>query len=307
MRMAVLDIGSNTVHLLVVDAHVGAAPVPATSFKRELKLAENLLPDGDINRDAIDSLKSMIRECLEVADEQGCTELMAFATSAIREATNGEQILEEVAADTGVKLQVLSGEEEARHTFLAVRRWYGWSSRRLLVMDIGGGSLEIAAGQDEDPSVAISLPLGAGRLARAFLHSDPAEPNEVKALRKHVRATLAEQAGLLSRFGRPDHVVCTSKTFRSLARLTGAAPANAGPFVERTLSAPALRNIVPQLASMSIKQRATLPGVSATRAHQVLAGAVVAEACFDLLGIESAEIGPWALREGLILRRLDHF
>ena len=306
MRMAVLDIGSNTVHLLVVDAHVGAAPVPATSFKRELRLAENLLPNGDLSRDAIAALKSMIRECLDVAEEQGCTELMAFATSAIREATNGEQILEEIAADTGIILQVLSGEEEARHTFLAVRRWYGWSSRRLLVMDIGGGSLEIAAGQDEDPSVAVSMPLGAGRLARSFLLSDPADPSEVKALRKHVRATLAAHASVLTRFGRPDHVVCTSKTFRSLARLTGAAPASAGPFVERNLSGPALRNIVPQLSSMSIQQRAELPGVSATRAHQVLAGAIVAEACFDLLGIEAAEIGPWALREGLILKRLDH-
>lgn len=305
MRLGVLDVGSNTVHLLIVDAHVGAAPVPATSHKREMRLAEHLTPAGDLTPEIVADLTAVIREGLVVAEDQGCTEILAFATSAIREAGNGERVLADVQEQTGVRLQVLSGADEARLTFLAVRRWFGWSSRRLLVLDIGGGSLEIAGGVDEDPDVAASVPLGAGRLARAFFSADPVPKDDLKALRRHARAVIAEVVPQVTRFGPPDHAVATSKTFRSLARITGAAPAADGPFVERMLRREALREWVPRMAAMTVKQRAALPGVSPGRAMQVLAGAVVAEAALDLLDLDAVEIGPWALREGVILRKLD--
>ncbi len=306
MRMGVLDVGSNTVHLLVVDAHVGAAPVPAQSFKHELRLAEHLRADGSIDDDAVRELIRHIREATAGADDLGCTEILAFATSAIREATGGEQVLQRVREETGVELHVLGGDDEARLTFLAVRRWFGWSSRRLLVLDIGGGSLEIASGIDESPDVAVSVPLGAGRLANAHFHSDPVDRSDLKDLRRLARRTIAEVVPAITKFGPADHRVATSKTFRSLARITGAAAAGEGPFVARRLQLEELQAWVPRLASMTVRQRASLPGVSAGRARQVLAGAVVAEAAMDLLGVAEVEICPWALREGVILRRLDH-
>ncbi len=305
MRLGVLDVGSNTVHLLVVDAHHGAAPLPAHSHKSELRLAEHIVDGELIGRTGVDALVSFIISAQEVAEDLGVTEMLAFATSAIREAVNGDAVLAEVRERTGVHLVVLSGDDEARLTFLAVRRWYGWSSGRLLVLDIGGGSLEIAAGSDEAPDVAVSLPLGAGRLTRSFLTRDPARPDDVKAMRKHVRATIAEVTGRLARAGQPRHVVATSKTFRSLARIAGAAPSSEGPFVRRRLDRNDLHVWVPKLASMSARERAELPGVSAGRAHQLLAGAVVAESAMDLLGLGHVEVGPWALREGVILERLD--
>ncbi len=305
MRLGVLDVGSNTVHLLVVDAHHGAAPIPAHSHKTGMRLAE-LIDDGErVTRAGIDSLVSFVHSAQEVAEDFGVTELMSFATSAIREAANGEDVLREVRDRTGVDLQVLSGDDEARLTFLAVRRWYGWSSGRLLVLDIGGGSLEIAVGTDEVPDVAVSVPLGAGRLTRAFLTGDPARPDDVRAARKHARATIADVAGRITRAGEPRHVVATSKTFRSLARIAGAAPSSEGPFVRRHLDRDDLRAWVPKLAAMPARERADLSGVSAGRAPQLLAGAIVAEAAMDLLGVERLEIAPWALREGVILERLD--
>ena len=111
-----------------------------------------------------------------MAEDKGVEDVLPFATSAVREATNGEQVLARVARETGVALQVLSGEDEARLTFLAVRRWFGWSAGRLLVLDIGGGSLEIASGMDEDPDAAVSLPLGAGRLTAGLAAGRPARP-----------------------------------------------------------------------------------------------------------------------------------
>ena len=305
MRLGVLDVGSNTVHLLVVDAHPGAIPLPASSHKVELQLAQHLLPDGRIAPDGARALTDFIASCLEVAEDQGVEELLAFATSAIREAPNGEEVLARVRSETDVELQVLAGGEEAALTFLAVRRWFGWSAGRLLVLDIGGGSLEVAAGIDELPDVALSLPLGAGRLTRDLLPGDPPSLDDVRAARKYVRAQVARSVRQVVRTGDPDHVVGSSKTFRSLARICGAAPSGDGPYVPRVLRLEELTTRVKDLAAMSLAERAQLPGVSVKRAPQLLAGALVAEAAMELLGADHLEISPWALREGVILRRLD--
>ncbi|MDX2593372.1 MULTISPECIES: Ppx/GppA phosphatase family protein [Streptomyces] len=306
MRLGVLDVGSNTVHLLVVDAHPGARPLPAHSHKAELRLAQLLDDSGAIGDDGISKLVDVVREALQAAEDKGVEDLVPFATSAVREASNADDVLARVEDETGVRLQVLTGEEEARLTFLAVRRWFGWSAGKLLVLDIGGGSLEIAYGIDEEPDTAVSLPLGAGRLTAGWLHGDPPDAENVRALRRHVRAQIARSVGEFSRFGAPDHVVATSKTFKQLARIAGAARSAEGLYVQRELKRESLEAWVPRLSGMSAAQRSELPGVSEGRAGQLLAGALVAEGAMDLFGVESLEICPWALREGVILRRLDH-
>jgi exopolyphosphatase/guanosine-5'-triphosphate,3'-diphosphate pyrophosphatase len=305
MRLGVLDVGSNTVHLLVVDAHPGARPLPAHSHKAELRLAQLLDEDGAIGPEGVDKLIGVVHEALQAAEDKGVEELLPFATSAVREASNADEVLARVQTETGVELQVLTGAEEARLTFLAVRRWFGWSAGKLLVLDIGGGSLEIAYGIDEEPDAVVSLPLGAGRLTAAWLPGDPPEAEAIRALRRHVRAQIARTVGEFSRFGAPDHVVATSKTFKQLARLAGAARSADGLYVQRELKRESLEAWVPRLAGMTTAQRAVLPGVSEGRAEQLLAGAMVAEGAMDLFGVETLEVCPWALREGVILRRLD--
>lgn len=305
MRLGVLDVGSNTVHLLVVDAHQGARPQPAFSHKMELHLVEQLDETGSITDDGALRLEAFVAEALAVAEDKGVEEVIGFATSAIREAVNGESVLAGIRERVGVDLTVLSGQAEAQLTFLAVRRWFGWSAGRLLVLDIGGGSLEMAAGYDEMPDVARSLPLGAARLTKEWLPGDPPDEEAVRALRRHVRAQIAKVVGELMRYGRPDRVVATSKTFRQLARIAGAAPSTEGLFVPRRLSRADLADWVPKLARTSTAERAELPGVSPGRANQLLAGAIVADAAMDLTESSHVTVCPWALREGVILRRLD--
>lgn len=305
MRLGVIDIGSNTVHLLVVDAHRGAQPIPTTSHKLDLRIFEHLTDEGAIAVSAQDALVAFIQECLVTAEDLGIEELMAFATSAVREAPNGAEVIARVADETGLFLRVLPGEEEARLTFLAARRWFGWSSGRLLMVDIGGGSLELAAGLDEEPDAAVSLPLGVGRVTRALLAGDPPPPEVVRHARREIRQQLAAAVRPLAKAGPPDRSVGTSKTMRSLARALGAAPSEDGPYAARQLERAALGGLVDRLARMTAVERAALPGISPSRAPALLAGALVAEAALDLLGIEQLEICPWALREGIILDRLD--
>lgn len=305
MRLGVLDVGSNTVHLLVVDAHRGGHPTPTHSEKSVLRLAEHVDSDGELSRAGADALVDAVRAATRSAAALQCDDVLAFATSAVRDATNSGKVLDRVRAKTGVELEVLSGQDEARLTFLAVRRWFGWSAGRILVLDIGGGSLELASGLDEVPDVALSLPLGAGRLTREHVAGDPANRVEVQALRTYVGEQLADAAQSLLAAGVPDRAVATSKTFRSLARLTGAAPSKEGPRVARHLGLPGLRQVIGFISRISSPDLAELEGVSATRSHQLLAGAIVAEAALEALALPSVEICPWALREGVILRRLD--
>ncbi len=250
-------------------------------------------------------LTCVVSEAMRIAEDKGVEEFIAFATSAVRDASNSDRVLARIQERTGARIRVLSGENEARLTFLAARRWYGWSSGRQLVIDIGGGSLEMAAGQDEEPDAVTSLPLGAGRLTRDWLPDDPPSPDEVRAVRRHVRAEIARHAGSLLRGGTVDHVVGTSKTFRQLARITGAAPSNEGFYVKRFLKHTDVVMWAERLAAMDGAERARLPGVSEGRALQLLAGAIVADAVMDLMGVAQLEICPWALREGVILKRLD--
>ena len=301
MRLGVLDVGSNTIHLQVMDAHPGARPTPATNYKVELRLTEYLDVSGAISAGGIQLLNDAIKEAVAHARQNETDEILAFATSAVRDASNGAQIIADINKKHEIDLQVLDGDDEASMTFLAVRRWLGWSAGKLLVLDIGGGSLEIASGVDENPEATISMPLGAARLTREFLSGDPYSSKGIKNLEKYAEDVLKESMPNSLKAHDADHFVATSKTFRTLARICAQWYGDNPKFIERS----SLKSAMPRLIEMTNKSRAELPGVSASRAQQIVAGGIVALAVMDRLDVDEAEICPWALREGIVLRRLD--
>ncbi|MGJ4098138.1 Ppx/GppA family phosphatase [Corynebacterium macclintockiae] len=306
MRLGVLDVGSNTVHLVVVDAQRGGPPTPMSNWKTPMRLVEYLDKKGAINAKGQEKLLNGVALAKEMSEQFRCEGMLPFATSAIRSAENSEKVLDKVEKETGVRLRILSGEEEARLTFLAVRRWYGWSAGRICDLDIGGGSLEMSIGMNEDPDVACSVNLGAGRLTREWFDTDPPSKKKIAALKEFIDEELNDPVEKLLDSGDIDLAVGTSKTFRMLARLTGAAPSSAGPRVKRTLTQAGLRQLIAFISRMTAADRAELEGVSAERSHQVVAGALVAEATMRKLDIDVLHMCPWALREGVIFRQLDH-
>lgn len=306
MRLGVLDVGSNTVHLVVVDAQRGGPPTPMSNWKTPMRLVEYLDKKGAINEKGQEKLLNGVALAKEMSEQFRCEAMLPFATSALRSAENSEKVLGKVEKETGVRLQILSGDEEARLTFLAVRRWYGWSAGRICDLDIGGGSLEMSIGTDEDPDVACSVNLGAGRLTREWFDTDPPSRKKVKELGEFIDEELNDPVEKLLDSGDIDLAVGTSKTFRMLARLTGAAPSSAGPRVKRTLTQAGLRQLIAFISRMTAADRAELEGVSAERSHQIVAGALVAEAAMRKLDINVLHMCPWALREGVIFRQLDH-
>ncbi len=314
MRLAVLDIGSNTVHLAVVDGRADGVFRHVGREREVLRLADSVVPGGDLPADVERRLTETAIRMRAAADRHGAEALVALATSAVREARNSAEVLGRLRQATGVPVQVLPGAEEARLTYVAARRWAAQSVRRLLVLDIGGGSLEIAGGETGQPEFTESLPLGATRLTRRFVRSDPPREDELVALREHVLRLLAPLAERV-RAGSWDVVCATSKTFRTLGMAADALPnmpvdaydlgfAGVDGRTARRLDRTTARLLAGRLATTTLVERVALPGLDELRARNLVAGAQVAALAMQAFGLGELVLAPWALREGVIIEEL---
>lgn len=307
MRIGVLDVGSQAVNLVVSEtgSRVEAKkPFPAHAWKVRTRVATCIGPDGKIASTGRGRVAAAVAEAAERARRAGVEEIFAFGTATIRDCANRDRVLDEIEDRSGLRLGLLSGVEEAELTFLAARSWLGREAGRMLLLDIGGGTLEVASGDALLPELALSLPLGAGRMTREFLRDgDPPSSASVRRLRRHVRGQIGELVAPAD-WPEPRTVVAASRTFYQLARLTGAAPMRHGQHRQRYVQRKPLRKWIERLSRLPSAKRERLPGVSAHRAHQILAGAVIAHELLGAFGEDSARICPWGLREGLLLRRL---
>lgn len=270
-----------------------------------MRLMRFLDADGAISEDGVRALVDAVTRAREIAAVEQVDALLATATSAVREATNGTDVIARIEAALGQELRVLDGDTEARLTFLAVRRWFGWSAGRLLLLDIGGGSFEFAAGADELPDIAASVPLGAGRMTVQFLPDDPPGEPAVARLRAHAEAVIAPVAAQLASLPRPDHVVGSSKAIRSLARLVGYPVPGWSGIDRMLLPRDALGSWIPRLARIPASARQELPGITADRTFQIVAAAVSLHTAMTVLDLPELEVSPWALREGVLLRYIE--
>ncbi|MCE6995458.1 exopolyphosphatase [Saccharothrix sp. S26] len=305
-RVAVLDVGCFSAQLTVVDPERGSVLRPLLSHKVRLRLDRALDPGGRVTDEGVDRIAAAVSRALIALRPARVSTFVPFATSVIRDATNAGEVLDRVADLTGVRLRTLPGREEARLSYLAARNWFGWSAGPVMVLDVGGGTVELAVGEDADPLFALSLPLGARTVTRMWDAVGGTSGQLLGATGSEVVDAIRSALPVdgVPAVGFPRAVAC-SKVFRQLARLSGARPQRDGPFVRRRLHAADLARWIPRLAALPPRQRAQLPGISPHRAHQSLAGAVVAHALMTATGRESVEICPWSTQEGLLLTLLE--
>lgn len=274
-RLGVLDIGSNTVHMLIVDAAPGARPEPEASTKSTVRLMQYLKADGTIKKAGVEAVVAAVEKAMGLVKEYEITQLLVLATSALREAPNGSRILKRIENVVGQPVTVLSGVDEARLTFLAARRWYGWD---------------------------------AGRVTREFLPENGiANDRDLEDARRNIRKILEPMVEAFPKSKHPMHAVGTSKTIRSLARLAGAVVRQPGRVDTSIMTIDQLEDWLPRLAAISPDQRTALPGVTPERTYQIVGGGLVIDEIMKALDVKEVEICPWALREGAILRWLDQF
>ncbi|MFC7614613.1 Ppx/GppA phosphatase family protein [Actinokineospora soli] len=284
--MGVIDIGSISACLQVADDGPRTA-----AYKHPTMLCREIRPDGTLSKRGIRRVIRAARATVGAARSRGVRELFCFATSSVRDAANRDAVTDAVERAVGLRLQFLSGSDEGWLTYHAARHW-AQESGRMLLLDIGGGTSEIVLGADEVPDLALSLPLGAGALTRAFLHKDPPTEKDLRRLKRHVRHsldTLPDDTGF-------ERAIAASRILNQLGHLAGK---DSG-----VLTLADLDKWIPRLADMPSSRRARLRGISAARAPYVLAGAIVARGMMRSLDVSEVELCPWSLREGILLRHL---
>lgn len=294
MKLAAIDIGSNSIKLVVVQAETSDAFTVLAQEREVVRLGQETLVNGHINSAATQRAIACLKRFRSVADANGAEKIAAIATATVREADNSAEFIRTVEEETGLHVEILSGLEEARLIGLAASQGCTAKGVTSLNIDIGGGSTEISIFRDGEPLKLISMKLGAVGLTDRFIRSDPPAPNELDALRSEVRSSLETSASEL-REQNWDHATATSGTALAIS-----AALNCSAIV----NLPELKRLNARIAAVSLVERRNVAGLSPQRADIIVAGGFVLEETMSALGIESLRICDWSLREGVIIDRL---
>lgn len=302
VRTAILDLGSNSFHVLVADV-AGRDVVPVLREREMLHLGRAVATHGRIPDDRREAARVVVAHLADRARRAGATEVTAVATSAIRDAEDGAGVLAELSAAAGTEVEVLDGLEEARLAYLGVRAAVAVRAEPVLVLDLGGGSLELAVGIGDQVQWATSLPLGVSRLS-ASVPTDPPKRKEVRDLRDTVDAAMDTAVDHVAGLGPRDHVA-VGGTVRALARVAAAADGRWLPATVNQLTVPVatLERLRDRLVSIDTVTRGRIPGMKSRRADHLHVAAVILTRVLERLGLEEVTVSDWGLREGLLLDR----
>jgi exopolyphosphatase/guanosine-5'-triphosphate,3'-diphosphate pyrophosphatase len=302
MKIAAIDLGSNSIHMVVVEASVSGGFRVIGREKEMVRLGASTLARHQLSSTAMRRGLETLAKYKRICETQGVDKLIAVATSAVREASNGEDFLDRVGRTIGLWPKAVSGEKEARLIYLAALHSIHLEGRRALVIDIGGGSVELALGAGKRLDLLASEKLGVLRLAQAFGQVDPLPPKDearlVEQVERHVRHHAARVRELEF-----DVAVGTSGTILALGTLALTAEAGAPPETLHhvTVTAEALREVRRRLTGTTLRDRLKMPGMDASRADIIVTGAIVLDTVLQRTGVKELVLCEWALREGILL------
>jgi exopolyphosphatase/guanosine-5'-triphosphate,3'-diphosphate pyrophosphatase len=301
MKVAAIDIGSNSIHMVIVEVNGSGSFEVRDREKRMVRLGSGTQA-GNLPAAAMRRGLSALREFKSLADRHGVEKIIAVATSAVREAKNGEEFVERAGEETGIWPLAVSGEQEARLIYLAVVHSVHLLGKRTAIIDIGGGSVELAIGKGRDLVWAASEKLGVLRMSERFVHSDPLARKDELALQRHVQLTMAPHVERARELGF-DSAVGTSGTALAVGALayefeTGS---RAHMLHHVTVSAGAVHAVRKRLTALDLRARLKLPGLDARRADIIVAGSVVLDTLMRSMGVKQLTLCEWALREGILL------
>ncbi len=305
MRIAALDLGSNSFHLLVADTRPDGTITPVLRDKDMLRLGDVVAREGRIPPPHDDAAVGVVRRFRALAEAAGASELVACATSAMRDAANRDELLARFAAEAGVAVRVIDGDEEARLIFAAVRASVVLEPAPAVCLDLGGGSLEVMVGDATGLRAAVSLPLGVGRLTAELVRQDPPRRADLRRLRRRVTDVLGPVADAAAAH-EPKMLVGTSGTLTDLAVIAATHRAGTAPTSVNQLEVGRddLEATAELLLALRAAERGRVPGLDARRAPVVPAGTVLLSTAMELFGLDRLTIGAWALREGILLETL---
>jgi exopolyphosphatase/guanosine-5'-triphosphate,3'-diphosphate pyrophosphatase len=304
-RVAVFDLGSTSFHLLVCEASGEGSLRRVLRERIMLRLGSVVAKDGRIPPAVCERAVDAARQLRRVAVKARCDRWLAVGTAALRDAENGRSLARRLGTALDARVRILTGEEEARTIFAAMRRRLPRAATPVLGIDLGGGSLELVVGDDEAIRLERTLPLGAARLHAEHVRSDPMRPAEAAAVRERVERALARHADEIRRFGCASFLA-TGGTVGALAELT-LARRESQPGASTNgvvVTADELGELARELCRRTHTERLRMPGIQRRRADLLPAGALVLSALASALGLPSLTVCDWGLREGLVLEDL---
>jgi exopolyphosphatase/guanosine-5'-triphosphate,3'-diphosphate pyrophosphatase len=302
MRLAAIDIGTNSVHMIVVKLRPDSSFEVIDREKEMVRLGAGGLDGKALTQEAMHATLHVLSKFRRLAESHSVDRILAAATSATREAENGGDFLRAIAEQTGIRARVISGTEEARLIHLAAAYGTGASGEATVVVDIGGGSVEITRGVGPTIDVGRSFKLGVIRLTERYVKSDPIAPREERKLVRHIAGELGDYLDKISNSGF-DRLVGTSGTILSLGTVALAAdgrPANTA-LRNRRISAKLLHRVRRTLAGLNLEKRLRVPGLDPRRADLCVSGAILIDEIVRRLEASELTLCDLSLREGLIL------
>ena len=307
MKLASIDIGSNSIHLAVVQAIEGQHLQIVDREKEMVRLGSGTLRQHQLSQDTIDRAIETLRRFKQMAEANRVERIIATATSAVRESRNADEFIERVRTEVGLEVDVLPGVEEARLIALAVSEVTDFNNQRALIVDIGGGSTEFIVTSGQEPELLLSVRMGAVRLTEKFITTDPISEKERERLAGMMRVDLTRAVWEIKNVGF-DFVIGTSGTVLNIvdAIVQGEpgpehrAPAGFESF-SHTITLEQLKRFNARLIGMPLKQRRRIPGLEKERADIIIAGALLLEVILTELNIQEIRSCDWSLREGVVL------
>jgi exopolyphosphatase / guanosine-5'-triphosphate,3'-diphosphate pyrophosphatase len=310
MKLAAIDIGSNSIHLVIVRAVKGQHPEIIDREKEMVRLGAGTLREHRLSKKTIERAITTLRRFKKMAEHNGADPIIATATSAVRESRNSDQFIEQVRKEVGLDVQVLPGVEEARLIAMAVSEVTDFNNRRALIIDIGGGSTEFIITGGGEPELMRSLRLGAVRLTEKFISTDPVSTEERNLLIANIRADFTRAAAEIKNAGF-DFVIGSSGTVLNMVNAVvqrhdpyGSEEVSDYEPFSQTVTLDQIEGLNRKLARMTVRERRRVPGIEKGRADIIVAGGLLLQ-CI-LSDLDAAEIAScdWSLREGVILNYL---
>jgi exopolyphosphatase/guanosine-5'-triphosphate,3'-diphosphate pyrophosphatase len=302
MRLAAIDIGTNSLHMIVVRVRPDLSFEVIDREKEMVRLGAGGLDGKPLTPEAMHTALQVLSKFRRLAESHRVDETVAVATSAVREAENGGEFLKSIANETGIRPRVITGNEEARLIHMAAAYGVGAPGEILVTVDIGGGSVEISRGAGPRLELGRSFRLGVIRLTERFVKSDPIAGSDERRLVRHIDAELGEYLDMVRRAGF-DRVVGTSGTILSLGAVAAAESGHARsvPLRNRRIPAKQLRRVRKMLVAIDIERRLRIPGLEPRRADLAPAGAIVLDTILRRLDAADLTLCDLSLREGLVL------
>lgn len=302
MRIAAVDLGSNSFHLVIADVHPDGSFTPVSGEKEMLRLGDVVSRTGRVSPEAADAAVATMRRFRLIAEAAGASEILACATSALRTAENGDEVLDRIATEAGIDADAIDGLEEARLIFTAVRAAVTIDPAPAVCFDLGGGSLEIMVGDVSGLQWATSERLGVARLTADFVHSDPIDKGDRRRLRHHVEEILGPRATEVAALA-PRMAIGSSGTIEDLAHMIAARRDESVPHTlhHLTFTRAELEALRDDLVASTSSQRRKFEGLDTKRVDLIVAGSELMGVVFERFGIERMTVSEWALREGMVL------